>query len=916
MFKYVVEICTESGSSTTDKGQLLENLTATFLATQGFQVTESVRVTGMEIDVIACDKTTGERIYVECKAHRSNISADVITKLLGNVILRDVASGWLIVTHDFGKDAKGIYDEWDQKPTDQRRRLRMYPPEKFVDRLCQALILISAEKLHTKPDLYGIGGEAYLLITARGNYWGIPLIDVASGATAAVAVHDGKTGSQIYDGPLLSWLSQLDSSLSDLIWTLPESSSDLLDHPSSSAVQQELDHIVSVPVAEHWADYRPSRPSDYVGRETIQREIFSFLDRVREGQSRTRMLALKAPSGWGKSSSVLKIADRAGNKLNRAKYHVYTVDSRAALTSRFPELAIIAAVKSALRAGFVQVSASVEFGHGANVMSTEGTSEFRQALKNDAKVVVVFFDQFEELLYKENLSNVFEEVRSVCAAIEADQSNIVVAFSWKTDGTITTEHGAYHLWHSHADRRFEIDLPPFSDKEVSQAINRFSTELGQPVVPQLRRLLQDHCQGYPWLLKKLCIHILELVKAGADQNDVLSRNLNISNLFKRDLDELSPAEAGCIRQVAQDAPAEVFKIFQNFDEEVVSSLINKRLIIRSGTRLSIYWDIFREYILSGRIPYIPITYIPQSNFSLYRRAASFISQNSSFSYTELEAGLSLSQGATDNLVRDLVNMGYVEANRKDGTIVPLAATEAESFKVAYAFWSSHEIYRLLSAEFGSGRTFVKEDLTEVFNNLTVRSSYSDKTIGVYSMRIVDWLLNVGIISQVGSRLLLREASSPEMTTFDDARISFRSRGYFLAGTSPANVVSALNELDVHEMTGEDAERKFGRKTLSALSTLGLIRLLAGSIVPVIPRNSAEETVKGAALATPTVQVAVNALAGDPTASGLHIGALVESSLQATWSHASKLRYGTALASWARWATGSAPLRPSRSRRGN
>lgn len=75
-------------------------------------------------------------------------------------------------------------------------------------------------------------------------------------------------------------------------------------------------------------------------------------------------------------------------------------------------------------------------------------------------------------------------------------STNLVGFSWKTDGVIPTEHNAYHMWHSLSDRRFEIELSPFTEREVGLAINRFSKELGNPVIPQLRRLLQDHCQGF------------------------------------------------------------------------------------------------------------------------------------------------------------------------------------------------------------------------------------------------------------------------------------------------------------------------------------------------------------------------------------------------------------------------------------
>lgn len=280
-----------------------------------------------------------------------------------------------------------------------------------------------------------------------------------------------------------------------------------------------------------------------------------------------------------------------------------------------------------------------------------------------------------------------------------------------------------------------------------------------------------------------------------------------------------------------------------------------------------------------------------------------MSDKRSFTYGELENDLLLSQGATDNLVRDLVNMGCVEANRKDASVLALLNSEHEAFKLALKFWSSHEIYRLLSIEFGFGRNFTKDDFTSIFATITSRSTYGEKTIGVYSARCLEWLLNVGIVSQNLAELKLVDISSHSMSTFDDARIKFRAKGYFLANTSPANVVTALDHLYSSSMTGDDAESKFGRNTLSALSSLGLIRLTEGAVVPVVTASDASAAVRTAALATPTVQIAVNALLDDPSATGLLIGTLVEASLAAIWSHASKLRYGTGLATWARWANG-------------
>ena len=64
-----IEICTKEDESTTVKGGILERLVAQILTVQQFEVTQTVRVTGMEIDVYAKHKITNQVILVECKAH-------------------------------------------------------------------------------------------------------------------------------------------------------------------------------------------------------------------------------------------------------------------------------------------------------------------------------------------------------------------------------------------------------------------------------------------------------------------------------------------------------------------------------------------------------------------------------------------------------------------------------------------------------------------------------------------------------------------------------------------------------------------------------------------------------------------------------------------------------------------------------
>jgi hypothetical protein len=228
-------------------------------------------------------------------------------------------------------------------------------------------------------------------------------------------------------------------------------------------------------------------------------------------------------------------------------------------------LAVVSAVKEAVKNGFVSAPPDLEFGGASSLFSTAGMQHVAKELRERERVLCIFFDQFEELLYKVDLVDVFDEMRRICAAVEEAQANLVIGFSWKTDGVIPTEHSAYHMWHSLADRRFEIQLTPFTEPEVVLAINRFAKELGHPLIPQLRRVLQDHCQGFPWLLKKLCVHILDMSRDEIEQADILTSSLNIQALFRKDLENLSSSETACIKQIASDSPAEFFKIAQTLE---------------------------------------------------------------------------------------------------------------------------------------------------------------------------------------------------------------------------------------------------------------------------------------------------------------------------------------------------------------
>ena len=177
-----IEICTKEDESTTVKGGILERLVAQILTVQQFEVTQTVRVTGMEIDVYAKHKITNQVILVECKAHENALPADVITKLLGNIMLRKADACWLVTTGPLSKDAEGTRIEWEQESNSERGKLSFYTQDRILD------LLVGSRQIQPLDKILGLissefvpGDDAMLMCTSSGMFWIIPIVDPALG---------------------------------------------------------------------------------------------------------------------------------------------------------------------------------------------------------------------------------------------------------------------------------------------------------------------------------------------------------------------------------------------------------------------------------------------------------------------------------------------------------------------------------------------------------------------------------------------------------------------------------------------------------------------------------------------------------------------------------------------------------------
>ncbi len=897
-----IEVASAPDMLSKEKGDLLERFAEDFLRTQNYEVETQVRVTAAELDLLCKHRVKGLTLYIECKAHRDPLSANELTKLLGTIGFKNYDEGWLISAGELGKDAKGFQHEWEQRPYEDRRKLIIYTPGRIIDAFAAAGLIHLPPSV---PLLEGVSegiriGDWMLLVTRNGRFWAAPTIE--HGVPSGVVVVDATTGLPVIDAGLLREIGKTDTSLAtlDLEFAARKPPS-----TSPATASTSPDKVVEVEHGDSWADYRPARPQDFVGRVDAQKTILSLLEDVRKRRTSTRVFAITGDSGMGKSSLIAKLRARSRNLRNRGRYFIYAVDSRAATNATYIAASLIKALREAASKGFGEVAANcIAISDHADPLSSALIQAFLESLERKRQIVCLVFDQFEELYSKPDLFAVFEEAQRLFLSAVSAVSSLVLGFAWRTDSTVQQDHPAYYMWHRLRDHRFEATLGPFPQSESSLAVTLFEKELGEALRPEIRRQVLEISQGYPWLLKKMCIHLFQQLRAGATQAELVE-TLDVAALFDRDLHQLTHAEDTCLRLIARTAPADWYQVLETSGPEVLRALQDKRLVVRSGDRVNVYWDIFREYILSGAVPSIPFSYIPSSpSLDSFLRVASALSRETGLTPAELSTVSGLGEKTVGNVLRDLRMFGVASGSYS----APRLTSEMRSGDPGEVLERVRRVLRrhaltLELTKLGEGVTIKVDQIAEFLGALNRTASHRAETWSIYADRMAHWLVAAGLLVREGQTGWRRR--DVDHVVPPQLRMRLRARGPFTGDAPPHRVIASLKWLSQHGAKRKvEIEHAGYRNAVVVLSRLGLASKNPDGTVDVATHVSGSsnyrEAVWQAVSAEETVRIAVEMLREQPTLSGTAIGKEIGKRFSQQWSPASNTRIGNALRRWAEW----------------
>ena len=653
-----IKIILEEGSSNKAKGNCFEALIRNLLSIHHYEVRGNINFAGMEIDLVAEHKHNKESLYVECKA-KEKVSSDELSKFAFNVGFKKVDKGYFFRTQELESQAGALLREIKERT--EYKNLTFYEPGDIIQMLVDGKMVLDPDSSFSE---YSIS-KKILAVTYLGDFF-IYLINESNALPTKLIITEGnKQGKKVND-----------EVVEILKAKIPEISSlTLIPNPTNYKKSKEktdslevIETISEVQESENWFDYLPAsaNKNHFVGRDDIRTKILAYFKEIRDNKTSKRIFYLNGKSGWGKSSLVLELKNRCINKHYKKKFFALAIDTRSAISDNFVALSFKKLINEAIKEKFIEKynNQDIKFTSSSDLLSSESIKYVFETLKTKNKFLVLIFDQFEDVFRKKDYFKTFYKFLS---DVTDSRPNLIIGFSWKSDFFIQSDDPSYHIWQQAKEQAREFTINEFGEKEIDGVIRQLEGSVGD-LDKGIKERIKESSQGLPWLTKKLCIHIFDQINSGLDKNALIESNLNIIDLFKKDEERLSANELKAVKLIAKKAYDGSFfdetEVGDVIESETIASLLHKRLIIRSGANYNIYWDIYRDYLVTGKIPIIGESYLLRQGVNLCLEVFLLFEKNKIETIESLliKHPKGIVSETLYNILIELRNLGFIKKN--------------------------------------------------------------------------------------------------------------------------------------------------------------------------------------------------------------------------------------------------------------
>ena len=286
----------------------------------------------------------------------------------------------------------------------------------------------------------------------------------------------------------------------------------------------------------------------------------------------------------------------------------------------------------------------------------------------------------------------------------------------------------------------------------------------------------ESSQGLPWLTKKLCIHIFDQIESGLAKENLVESNLNILDLFQKDQERLDAPELKALKLIAKKAYEGNF-----FDEsevgdlisgETISSLLHKRLIIRSGANYNIYWDIYRDYLVTGDIPTIGESYLLRQGVNLCLEVFLLFEVDKKESIDNLLSKHSKDIGTEtlNNILIELRNLGIIQKGGEYYSTTKHLEISKDGF-IDFITLKFQNYTPYLALKKTKQNSISKNDIISTLKSI-FKQDYQDNTWDAYAKNLIHWFMlsnldikNMLVIPRKGRGKSIQKITQKDLKNF-------------------------------------------------------------------------------------------------------------------------------------------------------
>jgi hypothetical protein len=735
------------GSSTQAKanarGHLFEKLMSAVLNRYGYTIDEqkpSVNYAGMEIDIEGRAALSGVKVYAECKCYDKGIDAPNLQAFFGKYMTKwlsdNLCQGLFIAIPGLNSHAKGFFNE----NCENRKEItvKLLNEEDVMDAIIYSKLIVSHDAVINSVHNYNFElGDWVILYTEKGFFWVQYIIPIGAGLPKAIILFDSNAHI-INDPTTINYLVELDPEISNFeLWkdvkaNLP---------PEIPSFRDSEDQIVEVKGGSECFEYQfPASPQYFVGRKERLSEINSFVSKVVNKGATSRGILLEGNSGWGKSSLILASVE----SINKSGHYAVSIDSRSASSPQF----VLKVVDYSLKKFGTFNGAISEALLSSKISGFDGAInkllDVGKELEKKKKVLVIFFDQFENIFY---LNEILKRIQDLYFRIQDSQSNIILGFSWKTDLIGSTSDFPYEIRDLIKNSSKRIPLQTFSESETSELLKKLENEFvpKRSLSKDLKFFLADFSQGYPWTLKKLCSHVKSQIEGGLSQQEISTSLLNIKDLFQDDLRGLSSEQEDTLKRIARIAPISVQELSnEDYKPTVVQSLVNARLLVKIASKYDIYWDIFRDFLNTGHVPIQENYLLRTSPGSIVRAIQVLNASSGNLKIKEFMKIEGLTKNSFYNLVRDIRLLGLATIDDKIISLIVAFPTDTIAFnnrlrsvireKIQY-----NRLFKNIMDKLSVSGSLSLDEVSKLLSDSCPYILASNSTWNLYSNIILTWI---------------------------------------------------------------------------------------------------------------------------------------------------------------------------------